>query len=304
MMRQLHTIKGSARMAGAMRLGQLVHEMESKVEAAVALPSAPPILIDELQAQYDAALNMFEVIRDPALASSQAHVRQVDLPPQMDFETGVLEPAPSSLAGMLAAPSALLNSASSISDVDSSDSTQVAVPASNKTASQELVPTAQTIRVRAETLDRLVNEAGEVSISRSRIENQVSGIRTSLTELTDNVARLRSQLREIEIQAETQISAKVAQSRNDSHFDPLEFDRFTRFQELTRMMAESVNDVATVQQTMLRNINDVTMDVTRQAQLTRELQQGLMSVRMVQFGSISDRLYRAFDWRPKKPTNA
>lgn len=292
LMRQLHTIKGSARMAGAMRLGQLVHEMESKVEAAVALPSAPPILIDELQTQYDAALNMFEVIRDPALASSQAHVRHVDLPPQMDFETGVLAPASSSLAGMLAAPSALLNSGSSISDVDASDSTQVAVPASNKTASQELVPTAQTIRVRAETLDRLVNEAGEVSISRSRIENQVSGIRTSLTELTDNVARLRSQLREIEIQAETQISAKVAQSRNDSHFDPLEFDRFTRFQELTRMMAESVNDVATVQQTMLRNINDVTMDVTRQAQLTRELQQGLMSVRMVQFGSISDRLYR------------
>ena len=33
-------------------------------------------------------------------------------------------------------------------------------------------------------------------------------------------------------------------------FDPLEFDRFTRFQELTRMMAESVNDVATVQRTL------------------------------------------------------
>ena len=32
-------------------------------------------------------------------------------------------------------------------------------------------------------------------------------------------------------------------------FDPLEFDRYTRFQELTRMMAESVNDVHTVQRT-------------------------------------------------------
>ena len=30
----------------------------------------------------------------------------------------------------------------------------------------------------------------------------------------------------------------------DKTFDPLEFDRFTRFQELTRMMAESVNDVS------------------------------------------------------------
>ena len=38
--------------------------------------------------------------------------------------------------------------------------------------------------------------------------------------------------------------------RLNAGFDPLEFDRFTRFQELTRMMAESVNDVGTVQQNL------------------------------------------------------
>ena len=38
-------------------------------------------------------------------------------------------------------------------------------------------------------------------------------------------------------------------------FDPLEFDRYTRFQELTRMMAESVNDVATVQRTLQRSLD-------------------------------------------------
>jgi chemosensory pili system protein ChpA (sensor histidine kinase/response regulator) len=31
-------------------------------------------------------------------------------------------------------------------------------------------------------------------------------------------------------------------------------DRFTRFQELTRMMAESVNDVATVQRSVQRTL--------------------------------------------------
>ena len=39
------------------------------------------------------------------------------------------------------------------------------------------------------------NQAGEVSISRSRLENEVDTLRSSLSELTENVARLRSQLR-------------------------------------------------------------------------------------------------------------
>ena len=105
------------------------------------------------------------------------------------------------------------------------------------------------VRVRADILDRLVNQAGEVSISRSRLETEVGTLRQSLSEMTENVARLRDQLREIEMQAETQITSRMAHSA-DREFDPLEFDRFTRLQELTRMMAESVNDVGSVQQNL------------------------------------------------------
>ncbi len=283
LMRQLHTIKGSARMAGAMRLGQLVHDMETRVEAAMGLPMVPTALIDDMQSQYDIALNLFEVIRDPALASSQAHVPQVTLPEQLKLSSEQVDESDSmpvaAGANVLASPGSNLVLASGSNALIAS-------------TSNDVVQATHTVRVRADTLDRLVNEAGEVSISRSRVENHVGLIRVSLTDLTDNVNRLRSQLREIEIQAESQISSQVAASRMETHFDPLEFDRFTRFQELTRMMAESVNDVATVQQNMLRNLNEVTLDVSRQSQLTRDLQQGLMGVRMVQFTSVSDRLYR------------
>ncbi len=114
-----------------------------------------------------------------------------------------------------------------------------------------------TLRVRADLIDRLVNEAGELSIARTRIEGEMRSLKGSLLELTENVIRLRRQLREIEIQAETQIQAKVAHTPGgEVDFDPLELDRFTRFQELTRFMAESVNDVATVQQSLLKNLDD------------------------------------------------
>ena len=69
-------------------------------------------------------------------------------------------------------------------------------------------------------------------------------------------------------------------------------DRFTRFRELTRMMAESVNDVTTVQLHLLRNVDNASTALTAQSRLNRELSQSLMSVRMVPFNSIVDRLYR------------
>src|SRR5690606_30729951 len=124
-----------------------------------------------------------------------------------------------------------------------------AVPADANTRSLAAPSSTPLVRVRADILDRLVNQAGEVSISRSKLETEVGTLKQSLGELSENVVRLRDQLREIEMQAESQISSHMGSSA-DREFDPLEFDRFTRLQELTRMMAESVSDVGTVQQNL------------------------------------------------------
>ena len=69
-------------------------------------------------------------------------------------------------------------------------------------------------------------------------------------------------------------------------------DRFTRFQELTRMMAESVNDVATVQRGLQRTLQSTEDELAAQARLTRDLQDDLLRTRMVEFEGMSDRLYR------------
>jgi len=147
--------------------------------------------------------------------------------------------------------------------------------------------------VRAPLLDRLVNQAGEVSITRSRLESDVSQMRVSLRELTENLDRLRHQLRDIELQADTQIASRLEQSRSNAvEFDPLEMDRFTRFQELTRMMAESVNDVATVQRSLQQAVQSAEDEMAAQARLSRALQEDLLRARMVPFDALSERLYR------------
>jgi chemosensory pili system protein ChpA (sensor histidine kinase/response regulator) len=147
--------------------------------------------------------------------------------------------------------------------------------------------------VRARLLDRLVNQAGEVMLTRTRIESELGQLRGSLGDLTGNLDRLRQQLRDVEFQAETQMQSRMEQAKDSQKsFDPLEFDRFTRVQELTRMMAESVNDVATVQRNLQNTVNSTEDDLVAQARQTRDLQRDLLRTRMEEFESISDRLYR------------
>jgi chemosensory pili system protein ChpA (sensor histidine kinase/response regulator) len=138
----------------------------------------------------------------------------------------------------------------------------------------------------------LVNQAGEVLITRSRMDGRLNQIRSSLDDLGGNLERLRQQLRDVELQSESQMQSRLAQAKDTAQsFDPLEFDRFTRVQELTRMMAESVHDVATVQRNLQREIDGTEDDLIAQGRQARELQRDLLRTRMVEFDSVSERLY-------------
>jgi chemosensory pili system protein ChpA (sensor histidine kinase/response regulator) len=145
------------------------------------------------------------------------------------------------------------------------------------------------LRVNEELIDHLLNESGEISIIRSKVEAQLNNFKQSLLDLTESAERLRGQLREVEIQAESQMQSRFAQpQKDDQTFDPLEFDRFTRFQELTRLMAESVDDVVTVQQSLRTTHNAAEEAVNQQALIIRNLKQALMRNRTVPFGNFSE----------------
>ncbi len=148
-------------------------------------------------------------------------------------------------------------------------------------------------RVNAELLDELLNNAGEVSIFRARVEQQMTSIEFNLTELGRTVTRLREQLRKLEIETEAQILHKHqedAQGRAD--FDPLELDRYSTIQQLSRALAESVSDVASIEG-LLGNLNrDAQNLLQQQGRTVAELQNGLMRTRMVPFQRHAQRLTR------------
>jgi chemosensory pili system protein ChpA (sensor histidine kinase/response regulator) len=260
--RSLHTLKGSARMAGAMTLGEEVHTLESRIIEQGEAP-ADRHWLDELETAYDRMAD---------------HVER--------YQGGGSEPqAAAAEEALEAQPAEPQVGDTQARDVQQARETQLRM--------EDDLRLRQTLRAKADVLDTLLNEAGEVAISRARIENVLHGYKLNAQELTANVDRLRTQLREMEIQAETQIRSRLSQMETDeSQFDPLEFDRFSRLQELTRLLAESVNDVSTVQENLLAGINDADTALTQQARMTRSLQQELMHIRMVPINNLAERLHR------------
>ena len=287
LMRQMHTAKGSARMAGAMRLGELVHEMETRIEAAMQLVNVPHVIIEDLQSQYDHAVALYERLQHPT--------------PEPVPAAPEASKAVTPRAGEPASPRAPVIELASVRNEAKGDAPRDAAPpaaplitpAQPAASAQAASQPASFIRVRADVLDKLVDQAGEVSIARAKLENEVGTLKGALLDLTENIGRLRTQLREVEIQADAQIQARADQlAKESAAFDPLEFDRYTRLQELTRLLAESVEDVAMVQSNMLKGLQMADQDLTSQSRLTRELQQQLMRVRLVPFSNIAERLYR------------
>lgn len=298
-LRALHTLKGSARLAGAMRLGERAHRMESEVEI-IGVENIPRHAIEELYGRYDALQASFDSLR-AADGAAQAEIAQRAVAATSAVPTSApvlvqVTPANEAPAAAPASAPAAANEPALAAEATPAVPA-VSAPRLTAPASSALVPSrggaGQVVRIRTQLLDRLVAQAGEVIITRSRLEAELGQLSTSLVDLTGNLDRLRQQLRDIEVQAESQMQSRLAQAKDSAQsFDPLEFDRFTRVQELTRMMAESVNDVATVQRSLQKTVQATEDDLSAQARQTRELQRGLLRTRMVEFEGISERLYR------------
>ncbi|MEL7023892.1 MAG: Hpt domain-containing protein [Pseudomonadota bacterium] len=148
------------------------------------------------------------------------------------------------------------------------------------------------VRVDSRLLEDMLNAAGEVSIYHGRLSQQVSSIDFHLAELTQTVIRLRDQLRQLEIETEAQILHGHEDDRSRKDFDPLELDRYSKIQQLSRALAESSNDVDSLKGLLGSVTREADTLLTQQARVTAELQNGLMRTRMVPFERHVARLSR------------
>jgi chemosensory pili system protein ChpA (sensor histidine kinase/response regulator) len=306
--RTLHTLKGGARLSGAMPVGDLSHAFESllsgveagEIEADAGVVGLSQLVADRLEEQLE------DIALGPQVRRSDDLIRRLE-----------------QVAGRAESPQPVSDAGPEIHGkkeerVDAGGQPAERPPASESVASPrepraepalststEGVPAAkpvsrtarEQIRVSSGLLDRLVNNAGEVSIYRARLEQQTSAMGFNLSELEQTVDRLRTQLRQLDIETEAQILFRYEKEKEEGRvleetFDPLEMDRFSTMQHLSRSLMETVNDLSSINGFLDELQEENATLLQQQARVTTDLQDSLLRTRMVPFSQLVPRLQR------------
>jgi chemosensory pili system protein ChpA (sensor histidine kinase/response regulator) len=330
--RALHTLKGGARMAGIKAVGDLSHAVESLMESVTEsrltptdefpkvvhachdwLSSAieqvknrqtlgsPSSLIKQLE-NLLAGKPALEGISDFEAAPAKAEQKPVAAEvakPEPQKEQKKAEPTPA--AAKPVAPGELIT-LPGFTSKDDNDATLAekpeAAPSKSRTADEQ-------IRVKADLVDHMVNHAGEVNIYNARIAQQLGQWHFNLNELQQTVGRLREQLRNFEMETEAQImyrhspadasavgAGSSVSASTDISFDPLEMDRFSYMQQLSRSMVESFDDLTNIQFALEGLSSDTDVLLLQQSRINTDLQESLMKTRLTPFSSVIARLRR------------
>ena len=154
---------------------------------------------------------------------------------------------------------------------------------SSESGPEEEKRISETVKVDAQLLEKLVNLAGETSISRSLMEEKTNEFTRSIDEIDATVERLKEQLRRLEIETEAQISFRQEQVEIEGldEFDPLEMDRYSQFQQISKSLVESASDLKDLKITLKDKTRDIETLLLQQARVNTEMQEGLMRTRTV-----------------------
>jgi chemosensory pili system protein ChpA (sensor histidine kinase/response regulator) len=314
--RPLHTLKGGARMAGIVAMGELAHELESlitRIESG--LSNADELArevaqqaLDELSRMREAIAQGRAAVSAPELIDSIHAIAAGGAPGSMAFEAPPEQSSPPARAWSeplrlvpenppaAPAPMALPAAEAAPTEPGAAIPAELPAPAAPLPPGREPVVASDRVemaRVNAELLDQLLNNAGEVSIARARLEQQLGAIEFNLGELSRTVTRLKEQLRKLEIETEAQILHRHDnEPGHRQEFDPLELDRYSSIQQFSRALAESANDVGSIQGLLENLIGEAQTLLQHQSRTVTELQNGLMRTRMVSFQRHVQRLAR------------
>lgn len=272
--RVLHTFKGGARMAGLNAMGDIAHEMETRINRIEAgLEPADAATLAELAQDDERLHHMHDLLERGDIAT---------------LTEGEFEAAEEALT----VPEPELPATPVTGNVW--DPLLFWRPEEDGDASLRR----ETARVPVEALDSMLNEAGEISIYRSRLEEHNSGLEAQLEEMAQAIARIRDQLRQMDTETDAQIAARGLGQATDeadryaAEFDPLEMDRYTRMQELSRALNESIGDLANLHATMDGLISEADTLLMQQGRVNTSVQAGLMRTLMVPFSRQVARLQR------------
>jgi len=297
--RNMHTLKGGARMADLRPIGDLTHNLESLV---VMIEDnkvdTDKRLFDLLHESLDELTSLLEKVktRQPLSAATDlnnsiemlmrgevAEKRSIER-----FDVDLSELAKSSdedeeglevlsVSDEIIADGPVVNEAEAkvAENTRNSDKAEERPHWGERVSDVNFKDSQEQVRVRSDLLNNLVNYAGEVNIYHARMGKQVSDFSFNLSELTQTVVRLKDQLRNLEIETEIQIRSGYEKESDDfdDNFDPLEMDQYSTMQQLTRSLSETAGDVESINEILAEIMRDSETLLLQESRVSTDLQE-------------------------------
>ena len=324
--RALHTLKGGARLSGLSLLGNMSHDFESFIIDQQVLRKADDDFFNSALERLDALNAHLEHVHKSSLTPGPIVEPEiptsVEATPTVTPVAPVSEPEPVAEAEAEAeaetkptteqdSPATATTSEDTVQTdkpvvvevpKPAVDAPQADTPAPKAATLDEATADAvrrelrqETVRLRSDALDEMVNLAGETTVFRGRIEAQLNGLDSQLDELESTINRIQQLARRLDVETEAQInfrSEQIAESEDEADFDPLEMDRYSTLQQLSRQLIESASDLQDLRSTLSGGTRDTNTLVQQSSRALGELNDQLMSTRMVPFTQLVPRLER------------
>lgn len=243
--RAIHTLKGCVRIGGMLRVGSALHAMEDLLDShegseshLLSKSSLAAIFSDALKVCGEEALETLDRARMGLAMQTGAKPQPmpVEVPATTDTEgEGRDNPQTPHEALLESAPIASVVSVAPSAPLAQAGLFPVPAPAHSN---PEMM-----MRVSVSSVENISRDSGQATALQARSEEEFGMAARSVADLDEHVERARRLLKELEIQAEIRIQAGRS-AEGGGAFDPIEFDRFTNLQEVTRSLAESINDIS------------------------------------------------------------
>ncbi|MDO4897500.1 MAG: Hpt domain-containing protein, partial [Moraxella sp.] len=288
--RKLHTIKGGARMVSANGMADLAHEMETVYEdLGNHRRPATKMITQLLYACHDWITSAVGLLKDhynpprplayiDALRQFLHNPDGLTVVPKVSLEQDIL---------------ALRHYKAQVDETDDTRNISQMPPIKGVFGEQnESSTNSEMIRISAPLMERMINLSGEAAINRARIDMNMVSLTGSIEEMGATAQRLSDQLRRMDIELEAQILAQLDAHELDAGFDPLEMDQYSSLNQLSKSLSESASDLLDIKATLLEKTRDSENLLLQLSRTQTQLQDSLMSSRMVPFSRLAPRLQR------------
>lgn len=275
-LRELHTFKGSSRMVGLKGISEYTHALEQLIKK-----------INENELHIDDVL-----LKDMRRFFDYLHLYIDSYSHHSFFPEGDV-PTDSIKRYLIEGPLTFTEVDGVVAnDTDNVAITDIEDTVQRKAKKQE--GSTETVRIRADLLEKFSTLAGRINVSRSHLEQQVKSANEYLIEISKEIKIVQEGMKNIEVKtdANLRLYQETVGARNYDEFDILEMDRYSSLQQSIRVLEDKLTQLEDLSEMVMHTLRNAEGLLADQKRSAKNLEEGIIHTRLISIDYLVPRLER------------